>query len=192
MNGTSSIPPIATHPCYCLSSSTRPTQSLVEGQGGDPTTGGLADWQRELISQKLGLALGGEGGADGGAESIRVYLSGVAAEAPPAMAVPAGAGVAAGSSAAVAVAGRAAGAPATSTSTSAAAVAAGPVRQPVDPQLLAALRIGTLQVGGWAGVGLCMCTCLPSTHRLDLKPAGACRLAPPGAVVFVLRFTLLP
>ncbi|KAG2448261.1 hypothetical protein HYH02_006845 [Chlamydomonas schloesseri] len=124
-------------------------ESLVEGQGGDPTTGGLADWQRELISQKLGLALGGEGGADGGAESIRVYLSGVVAEAPPAIAVPAGAEVAAGSSAAVPVARTAAEAPATSTPTSAAAVAAGPVRQPVDPRLLAALRIGTLQDRAW-------------------------------------------
>ncbi|KAG2442493.1 hypothetical protein HXX76_002579 [Chlamydomonas incerta] len=113
-------------------------ESLVEGQGGDPGTGGLAAWQRELIAQKLGLAVGGEGG--GGADSIRVYLSGVTAEAQPTAA--AAAQASAGSASAVTDA------PAAGSSTSG-PVAAGPVRQPVDPRLLAALRIGTLQDRAW-------------------------------------------
>eukprot|EP00198_Chlamydomonas_reinhardtii_P002671 XP_001692007.1 lysine N-methylase [Chlamydomonas reinhardtii] len=121
-------------------------ESLVEGQGGDPDTGGLAGWQRELIAHKLGLAAGagGRGGADGGAESIRVYLSGVAAEAAPKAAVAAEAPAVAGSAAAALD-----DTPAVATPTGSGPVAAGPVRQPVDPRLLAALRIGTLQDRAW-------------------------------------------
>lgn len=137
-------------PCHGIHATLTPaahdgacTQSLVEGQGGDPDTGGLAGWQRELIAHKLGLAAGagGRGGADGGAESIRVYLSGVAAEAAPKAAVAAEAPAVAGSAAAALD-----DTPAVATPTGSGPVAAGPVRQPVDPRLLAALRIGTLQV----------------------------------------------
>ncbi|KXZ41159.1 hypothetical protein GPECTOR_710g862 [Gonium pectorale] len=113
-------------------------ESLVEGMGDGSTQGGLAEWQLRLLRDKLGLrplpGPGQEGkpaAEDGASGSIRVFLS--AADPP----------VAAGQR------GSAAGGDGEEQQQEGSGPAV--LAQPVDPKLLAALRIATLQDEAWYG-----------------------------------------
>ncbi|KAG2497137.1 hypothetical protein HYH03_004728 [Edaphochlamys debaryana] len=165
------------HDALCFDLDLATVESLVDGLGEGG--GGLGAWQRRLIASKLGLrdpealgpagpdgarldwdeAAGGGGshaaGSDSGAESVRVYLSAVepapivaptpasapteaTAEASREQPGEGGAGAGRGQGAGVAV-----GNPASSRVL---------VAQPVDPRLMAAVRIGTLHDETWSRV----------------------------------------
>ncbi|GIL84581.1 hypothetical protein Vretifemale_13237, partial [Volvox reticuliferus] len=143
-------------------------ESLVEGLMGDSDRTSLAAWQLELLDKRLGLGRASSGGDEYGKgsssssssssnDTIRVYLS---ATLPSVASVEESTDgdvtmpVAGGATGADDVTREGTAEKAVATGTSAAAVRA--VRQPVDPRLLAALRIATLQDEAWYRVLLPM------------------------------------